>query len=83
MSHWISINDRLPPMDAGTSGPMLVWVPKERADDDTPESISAASVFIADYHEGTGWVVDDGTQLHTAEATHWMPLPAPPLGRSS
>ncbi len=72
---WIDVNDRLPEMDSGTSGPMLVWVPKERADDDTPESVSAASVFIADYHIGEGWVTDD---WGVCSPTHWMALPAPP-----
>lgn len=81
--NWISVSERLPAIDAGSSGPMLVWIPADHVDSqDTPEVVSAASVFIADYHARFGWVMDDGTEQHVAQpaVTHWMPLPRPPEG---
>ena len=65
MSQWIKITDRKPPLD----GYVLMYAPRMGVFVTQPKFDNPAFEYVA-YDK-------DGTFL--GKATHWMPLPKPPV----
>ena len=74
---WIDVREALPPLEEGCKYSVTVLVPNPRF------GRVVLGYYFIDSLQSVRWTeAGEYAELYSFEATHWMPLPAPPVAAS-